>query len=159
MDGQTERVNQDLQQYLRLFTAEWQEEWSEWLALAQFTYNNRSHLATGKAPFAIMRSYVPCMGIEPTEAKAPAANTFAKDFSQILEEACDSLEKAQHRMKEQADKHRSEAIYNEGQMMWLSTVHLNLRTTRQSPKLTKRWLGSYKIKRVINDNTVELLLP
>src|SRR6266568_5053175 len=40
MDGQMEWVNRDLQQYLRLFTAEKQGEWSEWLALAQFTYNN-----------------------------------------------------------------------------------------------------------------------
>ena len=64
--------------------------------LGQFTYNNRSHLATRKAPFAITCSYAPHMGIEPMEAKAPVANTFANDFSQALEEARDSLEKAQH---------------------------------------------------------------
>src|SRR6266702_4556124 len=62
-------------------------------------------------------------------------------------------------MKEQADKHRSKAIYKEGQMVWLSTAHLNLHATRQSLKLMEWWLGPYKIKKVINDNAVELLLP
>jgi len=62
-------------------------------------------------------------------------------------------------MKEQADKHRSEAIYKEGQMVWLSTAHLNLCTTWQSLKLTERWLGPCKIKKVINNNTMELLHP
>ena len=35
-DGQTERVNQELEQYLRLFIERRQEDWPEWLALAEF---------------------------------------------------------------------------------------------------------------------------
>ena len=53
MDGQTEVMNREVQQYLRLFCAEEQESWSEWLGLAQFAINNRQHSATKFSPFQL----------------------------------------------------------------------------------------------------------
>src|ERR1700721_451109 len=50
-DGQTERVNQELEQYLRLFTNEQQNDWDDYLPLGGFSYNNHVHLATQKPPF------------------------------------------------------------------------------------------------------------
>ena len=46
IDGQTERVNQELEQYLRMFIDYRQEQWPEWLETAKFTYNNKAHLST-----------------------------------------------------------------------------------------------------------------
>jgi len=40
-DGQTERMNQDLEQYLRIFIDYQQEQWPDWLATAEFAYNNK----------------------------------------------------------------------------------------------------------------------
>jgi len=42
-DEQTERVNQKLKQYLRMFIDHRQEQWPEWLGTAEFTYNNKTH--------------------------------------------------------------------------------------------------------------------
>ena len=39
-DGQTERINQEIEQYLRLFVNQRQDDWYEWVSLAEFTYNN-----------------------------------------------------------------------------------------------------------------------
>ena len=50
-DRQTERVNQELEQYLRLYVNHRQTDWSEWLSLAEFAYNNREHSATKMSPF------------------------------------------------------------------------------------------------------------
>lgn len=47
-NGQTERANQEIEKYLRLFVNYAQNDWAEWLALAEFTHNNRVHSATGK---------------------------------------------------------------------------------------------------------------
>jgi hypothetical protein len=58
-DGQTERMNRDLQQYLRIFTAEKQNEWVDWLPIAQFSYNTKKQASTQKSPFEVTRSYVP----------------------------------------------------------------------------------------------------
>jgi len=46
IDGQTERVNQELEQYLRMFINYRQEQWSEWLGTAEFAYNNEVHSST-----------------------------------------------------------------------------------------------------------------
>jgi len=40
-DSQTERINQDLEQYLRMFIDHPQEQWPDWLATAEFAYNNK----------------------------------------------------------------------------------------------------------------------
>ena len=45
-DGQTERVNQKLEQYLRMFINHRQEQWPEWLGTAEFAYNNKVHSST-----------------------------------------------------------------------------------------------------------------
>ena len=50
-DGQTERVNQELEQYLRMFTDHRQEQWPEWLGTAEFAYNNKAHSSTQMTPF------------------------------------------------------------------------------------------------------------
>ena len=51
MDGQTERVNQKLEQYLRMFIDHRQEQWPEWLGIAEFAYNNKAHSSTQTTPF------------------------------------------------------------------------------------------------------------
>ncbi len=42
-DGQTERIDQEVEQYLRLFTNYDQDDEVDWLPIAEYTYNNRSH--------------------------------------------------------------------------------------------------------------------
>ena len=50
-DGQTEWVNQELEQYLQLFINERQDNWDELLPLEEFQYNNHMHSATQQTPF------------------------------------------------------------------------------------------------------------
>jgi len=40
-DGQTDRVNQELEQYLRMFIDHRQEQWPDWLGTAEFVYNGK----------------------------------------------------------------------------------------------------------------------
>jgi len=50
-DGQIERINQELEQYLRVFIDHKQEQWPDWLRTAEFAYNNKIHMATKISPF------------------------------------------------------------------------------------------------------------
>ena len=45
-DRQMERMNQELEQYLRMFINHRQEQWPEWLGTAEFAYNNKVHSST-----------------------------------------------------------------------------------------------------------------
>jgi len=51
IDGQIERVNQELKQYLCMFINHRQKQWPEWLEIVEFAYNNKIHLATKVLPF------------------------------------------------------------------------------------------------------------
>ena len=53
MDGQTERINQELEQYLRVFIDHRQEQWPDWLGTAEFAYNNKIHAATKNSLFKV----------------------------------------------------------------------------------------------------------
>ena len=68
-DGETERVNQELETYLRLFSANKPEEWSNLLPMAEFAHNSATHSITQKTPFFLM------MGYEP-QAYPPLGKTF-----------------------------------------------------------------------------------
>src|SRR6202048_2221341 len=50
-DGQTERVNQEIEQYLRIFVNHHQDDWAEWVPLAEFSYNDKQNSSTGCSPF------------------------------------------------------------------------------------------------------------
>ena len=52
-DGQTERVNQELEEYLQIYVNKRQNNWVDWLPIAQFCHNDQQHSATGYSPFMI----------------------------------------------------------------------------------------------------------
>ena len=154
MDGQTEVMNWEVQQYLRLFCAKEQDRWSEWLGLAQFAINNCQHSSMKFSPFQLTRTYTPCMGVEHWAVKVPAA----EEFTDRLSHAYDNLVKAHSHILTQTNRSHSDALaYAIRDQVWLSTDNLHLPHTSQ--KLSERWLGPYSITKLVGTNTVELHLP
>ena len=64
IDRQTERINQELEQYLRMFIDYRQEQWLDWLGMAEFTYNNKAYLSTKILPFKENYGQDPRIGFE-----------------------------------------------------------------------------------------------
>ena len=52
-DGQMEQVNQEIKAYLWVFVSHRQDDWADWLPLAEFAYNNHVHSATRHTPFEL----------------------------------------------------------------------------------------------------------
>lgn len=115
-DGQTERLNQCLETYLRCLVQACPTKWSQWLSLAEYWYNMTYHSALGKTPFEVLYGYpLGHFGILPSDACA------VTDLKQWLEERAamtqliqENLNRAQHRMKAQEDKHRTEREFQVG---------------------------------------------
>ena len=83
-DGQTERVNQELEQYLRVFIDHRQEQWPDWLGTAEFAYNNKIHAMTKTSPFKINYGQNPRMGFEGRrKGKYEAAGKFVEKMRKI----------------------------------------------------------------------------
>ena len=64
-NGQTKRANQTLEQYLRVYCNYQQDNWSDLLPLAEFTYNNAPSATTGLTPFYANKGYHPSITIHP----------------------------------------------------------------------------------------------
>src|SRR6202034_4292035 len=80
---QTERVNQTLEQYLRIFCNYQQDNWFTLLPLAEFTYNNTPSATTGISPFFANKGYHPNLTIHP---ERDLASSRAKDLIVNLDE-------------------------------------------------------------------------
>jgi len=63
-DEQIERVNQELEQYLRMFIDHRQEQWPEWLGIVEFVYNNKAYSSTQTMPFKANYGQDPRMGFK-----------------------------------------------------------------------------------------------
>ena len=160
-DGQTERVNQELEQYLRIFIDHRQKQWPDWLGTAEFAYNNKAHSSTKILLFKANYGQDPRMGFEVRKKeKYKGAEKFAMRIKEIQEEAKIALEKAQEEIKKYANRKKKEVDkYKVRNLVILSTKDLKYQMVgRRTEKLMEKFIGPYKIKKVILLNTVELEL-
>ena len=161
-DSQTERVNQELEQYLRMFIDHRQEQWPDWLGTAEFAYNNKVHSSTKTSPFKANYGQDPRMGFEVRKKrKYKGAKKFVIKMKKVQKEAKAVLGKVQEEMKKYTDRKRAEVDeYKVGDLVMLSTKDLKYQMVgRRTEKLTERLVGPYKIKKIVSSNTVELELP
>ena len=161
-DGQTERVNQELEQYLRMFIDYRQEQWPDQLGTAEFAYNNKIYSSTKTSPFKANYRQDPRIGFEiRKKEKYERAEKFVAKIKEIQKKAKVVLRKAQEEMKKYADKKRAEFNeYKVGNLVMLSIKDLKYQMVRRrTEKLTERYIGPYKIKRIVLLNIVELELP
>jgi hypothetical protein len=85
MDGQTEQLNQELKQYLRLYVNHVQTDWVDWLPITEFTYNNRKHSATVFSPFFL--KYGRHLFVPTAPWKSSIDNPAAEEFVDTLSRA------------------------------------------------------------------------
>jgi hypothetical protein len=122
-DGQTERVNQELEQYLRLFVSERQDDWADLLPMVEFQYNNHIHSSTQQTPFFLDSSQHPRMGFKPqAPSHLESVNEFTDWMKLALEEAKAALNKAKDDMARYYNQRRLAApVYKPDDLVYLDT--------------------------------------
>ena len=157
-DGQTERVNQILEQYLRVYCDYQQQDWYELLPLAEFAYNNAKHASTKFSPFYANYGHHPRATLHVPEVSLnPAAEDLMERLKRVHEMLKQNLQSAQENYKKFFDKRVKEApLFKVGDLVWLS--RRNIVTTRPSPKLDYKKLGPYKILEVIGESRIAFKL-
>ena len=162
IDRQTERVNQELEQYLRMFIDHRQEQQPDWLGMAEFAYNNQAHSSTKILLFKANYGQDPRMGFKVgKKRKYEGVEKFVTKMKEIQEEAKVALGKAQEEIKKYTNRKRGEVDeYKVEDLVMLSTKNLKYQMVgRRTERLTERFVGLYKVKKIILANTVELELP
>jgi len=98
-------MNQELDQYLRLFVNERQDDWYNLLPMVEFQHNNHVHSATQQPPFLLDTGWLPCMGFEPRQnsSSLETVNEFMERMRTAIKEAKSTICKAQDDMKKYYD--------------------------------------------------------
>ena len=156
---QMERTNQELKQYLRMYVNHRQNNWAEWLATAEFAFNNKIYTATKLSPFQINYRREPRMGFNiRKKGKNEKAEEFAREMKERYEEARATLVKSQEEMKRQANRSRKEAKeYRVDDKVLISTKDFLMELMkRATKKLMEKFIGPYVVRKIVSENAVEL---
>ncbi|KAF8760957.1 hypothetical protein RHS01_00083 [Rhizoctonia solani] len=153
-DGQTERVNQFIEFYLRSYVAADHLDWASWLPLAEYAYNNARHSATGKTPFELVYGQNPVMNPSNIPANVPEADHVADTLAQEWKEAEAALRMSKEKM---IGNKGIIPEYSIGDKVWLDGKNVELRTN--SNKLDPKRLGPFEITEKISSHAYRLRLP
>lgn len=153
-DGQTERVNQALEEFLRHFSNYQQTNWADLLPIAEFAYNNGRHSTTTISPFYANYGFHP---------RFNTLETHNRDVRPHLDNLYSTYETLTHRIREAQLRQK---LYHDrrrmdppdfGDEVYLSTAAL--KTKRKTKKLDHKYVGPFKVFQRKGPNHYQLELP
>jgi hypothetical protein len=158
-DGQTERVNQTVEAYIRSFCNDEQNNWFELLPMAEYSYNNSITNATGFSPFYANYGYHPRttwpVDVEP---KNPASNLYSHYMAGVHKKCLENLEKTRAAMGKYYNQGKlTPPNYKEGDKVMLKGT--NIRSRRPTKKFDFKMYGPFEIVQVVSPMAMKLRLP
>ena len=163
-DGQTERANRTLEEQLRSYVNVHQSDWDQHLSALELAFNNSKHASTGFTPFNLNAGREVWLPIDAAiraakESPSQDAADRIRRLTEDLAKAKENISKAQQRQAHYADEHRRQVIFVVGDLVLLCTEHLKMKGVVGSPKFASKYIGPFKVKRVVGVNAYELDLP
>jgi hypothetical protein len=153
-DGQSERTNQGLEQYLRFYVDAKQGNWAQLLPIAEFAHNAWRNKSTGQSPFDLLMGYHP--RAEWTAVTSPIPQVML--WLDQIWEACDKARTAMIKAQQGWERRKRTApTFRTGDQVWLDGR--NIKTFHPTTKLAPKRHGPFPIIRVLSPITYELRLP
>jgi Integrase zinc binding domain len=124
-DGQTECLNQILEQYLRIYVDYLQDDWAFLLPLTEFAYNNAAHSTTNTSPFFANKGFHPNLKINIKMVPSTEANQAALNLRDVHNYVQDQLTITQCQYEQQATGARPPfPMLKVGDQVWLDTRNI-----------------------------------
>ncbi len=152
IDDQSERVNQNVERYLRFFCSYMQNDWFKWLLMIKFVDNNALSSAIFLTLFFMNKGFHPRMSFDPDiieyestreRLQIDRAKNISEQMNKTLIFAREALTKTREQMVNQANKHRKKVNYEIESKMFLN--ERNIVTARSFKKLNDKMLDSFQI--------------
>ncbi|KAL0561145.1 hypothetical protein IC582_001565 [Cucumis melo] len=161
-DGQTERLNQVLEDMLRACALEFPGSWDSHLHLMEFAYNNSYQATIGMAPFEAL--YGKCCRSPVCWGEVGEQRLMGPELVQSTNEAIQKIRSrmhtAQSRQKSYADVRRKDLEFEVGDKVFLKVAPMRgvLRFEWRG-KLSPRFVGPFEILERIGPVAYRLALP
>lgn len=155
-DGGTERVNQELEQFLRAFCNYRQNNWAKHLLFAEFAHNSAQHSSTKESPFYLLMGYQPRWF--PGMNEQTTVPSIKHRLTELRKARADA--ESSHQIAADIMKQRIEGqppLFKKGDKVWLEGK--NITTTHPSAKLRPKRFGPFRIDDVLGPITFKLKLP
>ena len=168
-DGQTERTNRFIEDYIRNYVHANQDNWVELLYSAEIAYNSRYHESIRMSPFEADLGYIPRSvpdhvfdGLIGTKSK-PEILLLGQEQQRVMEQLKINLVEAQNRMKKYYNSNRPIQVFEIGDKVMLSSKNLNIEHLGISKSGTTKfgplWIGPYPVIATTSIDTYKLQLP
>ena len=166
-DGQTERMNQVLEEMLRHYITPKMDTWDMMLPVIEFAINNSYQESIQDTPFYMnygRHQRIPSdlllhsKSSTSKHSRNPDAWNFIRNIERAMERAKVCLKEAQERQKKNADAKRRDLEFSVGEKVWLSSKNIAIKGIG-ARKLYPLWLGPFPITEKINAVAYRLDIP
>ena len=169
-DGQTEIVNKLLATMLRAYISEDLSDWSTWLHILEFAYNNSTHSSTGTSPNFLVYGFQPKTpldfllpsktreGNHPSYSLSPESTSFLETLAMHRDSTRRAIARAQDEQTRQFNRGRRPVPeFKQGDRVLVNPHSLDWVDAKGTGnKLKQRWIGPFEITQRINPNVFRL---
>ncbi|SYW86803.1 uncharacterized protein UHO2_05427 [Ustilago hordei] len=159
-DGQTERVNQVIEQYLRMYCNYEQDDWANLLDTAAFVYNSMVHNSIGVSPFFACYGWNPKAHPDIPQrlgVNDPGRFEYLMDGKEHCKYLQEQIREAQCRSVDQYNRKHKDIEFKVGDMVYIN--HRNWKTRRPTPKLDTWFAGPYPVQEWVGRRAYRITLP
>jgi hypothetical protein len=143
-DRQSERTNQTVETIIRIFCNHQQDNWADWLKVAQYMINSRPSSTTKKPPYELWMGFIPRTHQPTRVGNVPAIEERKSQLLEARKNAQEAISKAQSLWTKDPHFQR----YCVDQKVWLEGTHLH--TTHPTTKLRAKHFGPFKVMEVLS---------